>query len=152
LLHATFQIIQTIPTIQLQCIEHNWLFFIILTHHISNQSSAASCIQLSSPSISNDTLFLWASLQTKSKRATTLSHSSCSSAVNFFFFSNFHTMQNVQPCWLKTANGIDSRSLAKSMVLRSFSLQYQTDAHPLFLPLNNQYRRNSFCMHFINYR
>jgi hypothetical protein len=45
-------------------------------------------------------------------------------------------MQNVQTLLVKTANGIDSRSLAKSMVLKSFSLQYQTDAHPL-LPLNN---------------
>jgi hypothetical protein len=65
------------------------------------------------------------------------------------FFPNFSYNAKKRP---NPANGIDSRSLAKSMVLKSFSLQYQTDAHPLFLPLNNPIQKKLFCMHFINYR
>jgi hypothetical protein len=95
-LHATFQIIQTIPTIQLQCIEHI-LFFIILTHHISNQSSAASCIQLSSPSISNDTLFY----ASPANQIKTSNNNPSSSAVNFFSPNFSYNAKRPNPVGLK---------------------------------------------------
>ena len=90
------------------------LYFFIIW---ATKSSAASCIQLSSASINKGTFFWCASLQTLSKRTTTLFHSAFSDSVSSTLEPTFSYKSNLpKPVGLKTANGIASRSLANSMV------------------------------------